>query len=167
MDKTALYKLSYGLYIVSSSLDGRRNGQIANTVFQVTSEPPAVAVAINKQNFTHEFISGSGKFSVSILAKTAPMKFIGLFGFRCGRDIDKFAEVNSRLGTSGVPVVLDHALAFLEAEVTGKLDCGTHTLFLGTVVDCGVLAEGEPMTYAYYHEVKGGKSPKTAPTYAG
>jgi flavin reductase (DIM6/NTAB) family NADH-FMN oxidoreductase RutF len=167
MDKTALFKISYGLYIVSSSLDGRSNGQIANTVFQVTSEPPTIAVAINKQNYTHGFISESKKFSVSVLEKETPMPFIGVFGFRCGRDFDKFAGVNVRMGMGGVPIVLDHAIAFLETEVMGEMDCGTHTIFLGKVVDCGVLAQGEPMTYAYYHEVKGGKSPKTAPTYAG
>ena len=167
MDKTALYKISYGLYIVSSAMKDRSNGQIANTVFQVTSEPPTIAVAINKQNYTHDFITESRKFSVSVLEKETPMKFIGAFGFRCGRDFDKFAGINFRTGTSGTPIVLDHALAFLETEVAGEMDCGTHTIFLGKVIDCGVLAEGEPMTYAYYHEVKGGKSPKAAPTYMG
>jgi flavin reductase (DIM6/NTAB) family NADH-FMN oxidoreductase RutF len=167
MDKAALSKISYGLYIVSSALGNRPNGQIINTVFQATSEPPTIAVAINKQNYTHDVITESRKFSISVLEKETPMKFIGTFGFRCGRDFEKFAGVNVRTGMSGVPIVLDHALAFLETEVAGEMDCGTHTIFLGKVIDCGVLAEGEPLTYAYYHEVKGGKSPKTAPTYAG
>jgi flavin reductase (DIM6/NTAB) family NADH-FMN oxidoreductase RutF len=145
----------------------RPSGQIANTVFQVTSEPPTIAVAINKQNYTHGFITESRKFSISVLEKETPMKFIGLFGFKCGRDINKFEGIHFRTGMSGVPIVLDHAVAFLETEVAGEMDCGTHTIFLGKVIDCGMLAEGEPMTYAYYHEVKGGKSPKAAPTYIG
>jgi rubredoxin len=92
------------------------------------------------------------------------MTLIGLFGFKCGRDIDKLDGVGTQIGTTGVPIVIDHAIAFIEAEVVGELDCGTHTIFLGQVVECDVLAAAEPMTYAYYHAVKGG-APKSAPTY--
>ena len=166
MDKAAFYKLSYGLYVVSSRKDNLFNGQIANTAFQVTSEPPTIAVGINKQNLTHEYIQASGKFAVSVLSKLAPMQLIGLFGFKCGRDINKFENLNIRLGKTGVPIVLDHTIAYIEAEVVNEMDCGSHTIFVGQVRDCGILnADEEPMTYAYYHEVKRGKSPKTAPTY--
>jgi len=165
MNKSAFYKLSYGLYVITSGKDGRFNGQIANTVFQVTSEPSTIAVSINKQNYTHEHIVESGRFAVSILEEAAPMTLIGQFGFKSGRDIDKFAGIGTRVGKTGVPIVTDHAVAFIEAEVVGNLDCGTHTIFLGRVVECDVLAAAEPMTYAYYHAVKGGKAPKTAPTY--
>jgi flavin reductase (DIM6/NTAB) family NADH-FMN oxidoreductase RutF len=92
MDKTAFYKLSYGLYVVSSRKDDHYNGQICNTAFQVTSEPPTLAVSINKQNLTHEYILASGKFNVSIISKSTPMPFIGHFGFKCGRDINKFGD---------------------------------------------------------------------------
>jgi len=166
MDKKAFYKLSYGLYIVSSVKEGKFNGQIANTAFQVTSEPPTVAVCINKQNLTHEFIQASGKFAVSVISKAVPMPFIGLFGFKCGRDINKFENVNIKLGESGVPIVLDNAIAYIEADVINQMDCGSHTIFVGQVRDCDILKEyEEPMTYAYYQEVKRGKAPKTAPTY--
>ncbi len=166
MDKAAFYKLSYGLYVVSSRKDDLFNGQIANTTFQVTSEPPTIAVGINKQNLTHEYIQASRKFAVSALSKSVPMQFIGLLGFKCGRDINKFDKLNIRLGTTGVPIVLDHAIAYIEAEVVNEMDCGSHTIFVGQVRDSGILnADEEPMTYAYYHEVKRGKSPKTAPTY--
>jgi flavin reductase (DIM6/NTAB) family NADH-FMN oxidoreductase RutF/rubredoxin len=166
MNKGAFYKLSYGLYVITSGNEGKSNGQIANTVFQVTSEPPTVAVSINKQNYTHEFIRASRLFAVSILNEATPMTMIGQFGFKCGREIDKFAGIGVRTGKTGVPIVTDHAIAYMEAEVTGELDCGTHTIFLGRVVECDVLdAAAEPMTYAYYHKVKGGKSPKNAPTY--
>ncbi|HET6459501.1 MAG TPA: flavin reductase [Syntrophales bacterium] len=166
MDNAAFYKLSCGLYVVSSRKDDLFNGQIANTTFQVTSEPPTIAVGINKQNLTHEYIQASRKFAVSAISKSVPMQFIGLLGFKCGRDINKFEKLNIRLGTTGVPIVLDHAIAYIEAEVINEMDCGSHTMFVGQVRDCGVFnADEEPMTYAYYHEVKRGKSPKTAPTY--
>ncbi len=166
MNKGAFYKLSYGLYVITSGKEGKFNGQIANTVFQVTSEPPAVTVSINKANYTHDFIRSSRRFAVSILEEATPMTMIGRFGFKCGRDIDKFDGIQVRTGITGVPVVTDHTVAFIEAEVIGEMDCGTHTLFLGKVVECDVLdAVAEPMTYAYYHKIKGGKSPKNAPTY--
>lgn len=165
MNKSAFHKISYGLYVVTSGKEGRFNGQIANTVFQVTAEPPTIAVSINKQNYTHECITESQRFAVSIIEEATPMTMIGLFGFKCGRDINKFEGTGTRIGTTGVPIVTDHAVAFIEAEVAGELDCGTHTIFLGRVVDCDVLGAGEPMTYAYYRAVKGGKSPKNAPTY--
>ena len=166
MNKAAFYKLSYGLYVITSGVEGKFNGQIANTVFQVTSEPPTVAVSINKQNYTHECIQSSRRFAVSILEEATPMTMIGQFGFKCGRGIDKFDGIQVRMGKTGVPIVTNHAVAFIEAEVTGEMDCGTHTLFLGLVVECDILdATAEPMTYAYYHKVKGGKSPKNAPTY--
>ena len=167
-DPKALWSMSYGLYIVSSrSADGKLNGQIANSVFQVTAEPPQVAVAINKGNLTHSYIEESGAFAVSVLSQDATMKFVGLFGFRSGRDVDKLSRANYKVGTIGAPVVLDYALSFLEAEVVEAVDLGTHTLFVGKVVAGEVLAEGTPLTYADYHEKKKGKAPEAAPTYRG
>jgi len=165
MDPRALHKIGYGLYVVSSKDGDRRSGQIANTVFQITSEPPKIAVAINKSNLTHELIQQSGVFGVSILSQDTPLSFIGDFGFRSGRQVDKFEGVNLREGKLGIPLVLDHALALLEARVTQSADAGTHTLFIGEIEDATVLRDGEPMTYAYYHLVKGGTEPKTAPVY--
>jgi len=165
MNLTALYNISYGIYIVSSKKEDRINGQIANTVFQTTSEPATIAVCINKKNLTHEFITKSRVFAVSVLEQETDMKFIGRFGFKSGRDIDKFDGVNYKLGVTGAPIVLEYSIAYLEAEVVSVIDVGTHTIFIGTIVDADILNEGEPMTYAYYHTVKKGKSPKTAPTY--
>jgi len=165
MNTKAFQKIGYGVYIICSKADGRINGQIANTAFQVTSDPPTIAISINKLNLTHEFIKSSKVFSVSILAKTAPMTLIGQFGFKCGRDVNKFEGIHHKIGVTGAPIVLEQTVSYIEAKVVNEMDCGTHTIFLGEVVDGDVLADGEPMTYAYYHEVKGGKSPKTAPTY--
>jgi len=165
MDKKALHKISYGLYIVSSKKGDKFNGQIANTVFQTTAEPPMVAICINKKNLTHEFIQKSKVFTISILSKETPMKFIGLFGFRSGRDLDKFKDVNYKSSATGVPIVLDNTIGYLECEVISSMDAKSHTLFLGKVLNAEIINGREPMTYAYYHEVKGGVSPKTAPTY--
>ncbi len=165
MDTTAFFKLSYGMYVVSSAVDGRLNGQIANTVFQITAEPATLAVSINKQNLTHEYIKESMRFTVSVLSKDAPMEFIGRFGFKSGRDIDKFEAINFDLSEGGIPYIIDYSLAWFLVKVDNMVDCGTHTLFIGRVVDTQSLSDGEPMTYAYYHQVKKGLSPKTAPTY--
>jgi flavin reductase (DIM6/NTAB) family NADH-FMN oxidoreductase RutF/rubredoxin len=165
MNRAALHKISYGVYIVTSGQNGKFNGQIANSIIQATSKPATLAICINKENYTHELIKASRKFIVNILSEGAPMTFIGLFGFKCGRDIDKLKETKAKTGVTGIPIVLDYTLGFIEAEVEGELDCGTHTIFLGKVVEADELGAGEPMTYAYYQNVKGGKSPKTAPTF--
>jgi rubredoxin/flavin reductase (DIM6/NTAB) family NADH-FMN oxidoreductase RutF len=153
------------MYVVASVKGDKFNGQISNTVFQITSEPPTVAVSINKQNLTHEFIRDSRVFAASILSQDTPLSFIGNFGFKSGRDIDKLAQVNYKVGKTGAPIVLDHTLGYLELKVISEVDVGTHTIFTGNLVEAETLRSGEPMTYAYYHEVKRGTAPKTAPTY--
>ena len=165
MDPRILHKISYGLYIICSKNEEKINGQIANALFQVTAEPATIAVSINKQNLTHEYIEKSNFFTVSILSENTPMGFIGNFGFKSGRDMDKFKDVEYKLGKAKSPIVLDNALACIEAKVIDKIDVGTHTIFIGRVEDAETLSEGKPMTYEYYHKVKGGVSPKTAPTY--
>jgi flavin reductase (DIM6/NTAB) family NADH-FMN oxidoreductase RutF len=104
MDKKALQKISYGLYVICSKNEQRNNGQIANAALQVTSDPPTIAVSINKQNCTHEYIQTSKTFTLSILSKKTPMKFIGTFGFQCGRDIDKFKDIAVTTGKNKVPI---------------------------------------------------------------
>ena len=165
MNLKALHKLGYGLYVVSSRKGDRFNAQIANAVIQVTSEPPAIAVCINKQNLTHEFIKDSGVFCVSVLSQDTPLSFIGHFGFKSGRDIDKLKGVGYTIGESQAPVVTENALACLEIRVIKEADVGTHTIFIGELTAADVFREGEPMTYAYYHKVKRGTTPKTAPSY--
>jgi ferric-chelate reductase [NAD(P)H] len=165
MNLIALHRLSYGLYVVGSGGGDRRNAQIANTVFQVISEPPSVAVSINKNNLTHEFIQQSQVFTVSVLGKTTPLSFIGRFGFKSGRDSDKLSGINYKEGETGAPVVMDNAVAYLEVRVNKEVDVGTHTIFIGELVAAEVLTEEECMTYEYYHRVKRGTTPKAAPVY--
>jgi ferric-chelate reductase [NAD(P)H] len=165
MDLKALYNISYGIYIVSSKKEDLINGQIANTVFQTTSEPATIAVCINKKNLTHEFITKSKVFAVSVLEQETDMKFIGRFGFKSGRDEDKFKGVNYKIGVTGSPIIMENTLAYMEAEIIMEMDAGTHTLFVGKVVEAGNIKKAKPLTYDYYHQIKKGVSPKTAPTY--
>ena len=165
MNLKALYAISYGLYVIGSKKGARLNGQIANTVIQVCSQPPTISVCINKGNLTHEFIKDSRVFTVSVLSQDTPLSFIGRFGFKSGRDIDKFDGINCRIGETQAPIILDHTLAYIEAKVIKDVEVGTHTTFTGELVGAEVLREGEPMTYAYYHQVKRGTTPKVAPAY--
>lgn len=165
MNLKALYSISYGLYVIGSRKEERLNGQTANTVIQVCSELPTISVCINRQNLTHEFIEDSRVFTVSILSQDTPLSFIANFGFKSGRDANKFDGVNYKIGETQAPIVLDHSLAYMEAKVIEDVDVGTHTIFVGQLVGAEVIREGEPMTYAYYRQVKRGPTPKTAPSY--
>jgi len=165
MNYKTLHKISYGLYIICSKNKEKINGQIANVVAQITSKPAIIAISINKENLTHEYIEKSKVFTISILTEETPMKFIGKFGFKTGKDIDKFENVNYKIGKTKAPIVTDNTLAFLEAEVLNKISCKTHTIFIAEVKEAEILTDDKAMTYEFYHDVKGGVSPKTAPTY--
>ena len=165
MNPKALFNISYGLYIVTSKNEDNINGQTANSLIQVTAEPPAIAIGLNNKNLTNEYIKKSKVFAVSIISQDAPLNLIGQFGFKSGRDTDKFENIHHKPGKTGAPIILDNTLAYLEAKVTHEMDVGTHTIFVGEIIESDVLKEGEPMTYAYYHQVKRGTTPKTAPTY--
>ncbi len=155
--------ITYGLYIVTSSADGQDGGLIVNTVFQVTAEPARVAISVNKSSFTHELISKSKIFAAMPLEQKTDLPFIGRFGFRTMRNFDKFAGLNVRRGVLGAPIVTEHTLSFLEAEVEQIIDVDTHSLFIGKVKNAGASdVQGEPLTYEYYHNVIKGKTPKGA-----
>jgi hypothetical protein len=130
-----------------------------------TSKPPTLAVSINKENYTHEFIKEGRSLAVNVLDRDTGMVFIGRFGFKCGRDIDKFDGVKYHLSPLGNPILEENSTAFLEVRIDKEVDVGTHTIFIGEVVDADIQSDGEPLTYAHYHLVKKGKAPKTAPTY--
>jgi flavin reductase (DIM6/NTAB) family NADH-FMN oxidoreductase RutF/rubredoxin len=165
IDYKALHLISYGLYVVSSKYGKKMNGQIVNTVVQVTAQPPRIAVSVNKHNLTHDYIQRSQIFSVSVLDENTPMRFIGLFGFKSGRDVDKLSKTKYEKGIADCPIVTDYTLGILEVKVINQIDVGTHTVFIGDVKSAKTLREGTPLTYATYHQIKGGKAPKTAPTY--
>ena len=122
-------------------------------------------MSINKKNLTHEYIDASKVFAASILCQKTPMTFIGTFGFKSGRDINKFEHVNYELGITKSPVLKDNCLGYFEAEVIDQLSVGTHTIFVGKVINDHLYSSEEALTYEYYQQVKGGRAPKTAPTY--
>ena len=163
MNKDVLLKLSYGLYIVGSRKDDLINGQIANSVFQLTHSPILLGMSINKENLTHQYIKESGQVSVSILSRSTPLEFIGHFGFKSGRSIDKFKDINYEVGITGVPFVLDHTTAYLEAEITDSLELGKHTLYIAQVITGQIHREDPSLTYQEY--LKKGSTPDRSPTY--
>ena len=154
----------YGVYIVSS-LDGERpTGCIANSIMQITSSPATVAVSVNHDNYTNGCIEKTGKFAFSIMAEDSDAGLIGNFGFRSGKDVDKFEHVDYEM-VQGIPVV-KFTCGYVVCKVINKMETATHTVFLGEVIDAGSYdGMGDAMTYAYYHNVVKGKSPKNAPTY--
>lgn len=165
MKLSAFHKLSYGLYLVATEFEGKKAGYIANTVFQVTSKPPLLAISCHKNNYSTEVIRQAGKFSVSVLKKDLDLKIIGDFGFMSGDELDKFAGVNTLTAVTGAPIVTNEALAWFDCTVHSEIDLGTHWLVIGEVQDSDLLSDEDPLTYAWYREKYKMFSPKNSPTY--
>lgn len=165
MDKTAFRSLTYGMYVASSLKDGKPVGCVANTFAQVTSSPAQASIALNKENYTTQGIRETGAFEVVSLAQTATMELIGAFGFHSSADTDKFEGFATQTSTQGIPYVAQQVCAHFSVKVTQEVDLGSHVLFIGEVVDADSFEGEEPMTYAYYHQVKGGKTPPKAPSF--
>lgn len=166
IDFEALFKISYGLYIVCSGDKEKGNGFISNSVFQVTAEPAQFAACCNKENYTAEFIRKYKAFSISVLHQDAPADIIGKFGYKTGRNIDKLDGVGLKIGETGVPIVLDESLAFMECKLVQTFDVGTHLIFIGELIQAEILDDNkELLTYAHYRKVRKGLAPKNAPTY--
>lgn len=165
MKVKAFHKLSYGLYLIAAEYQGKKSGYIANTVFQVTSEPPQMAISCHKDNFSAQIILNSGAFSASVLKREVNMKIIGDFGFMSSTDINKFAGINYLKGPSGSPIVTDSAVAWFDCKVVKSIDLGSHYLIIGEVIDSDELSDEEPLTYQYYREKYKMFSPKNSPTY--
>lgn len=163
MNKNAFRSMSYGVYVVTTWDNGRATGCTANSAMQITSDPATIAVSINHDNYTNSCIQESGRFAISILGENSDPGIIGAFGFFSGREKDKFDGVEQAI-KGCMPVVAD-ACSYAVCEVIDKMETSSHTVFLGRVVDADVLKSDTPMTYAYYHNVIKGKSPKNAPTY--
>jgi flavin reductase (DIM6/NTAB) family NADH-FMN oxidoreductase RutF/rubredoxin len=162
----ALFKISYGLYIVSAGDMQQGNGFISNTVFQVTAEPPMFATCCNKDNYTANLIEKSSAFAVSVLEQETSAEIISRFGYKSGKDTDKMNGLTLRMGESGVPIVMNNAVAILECRLVKTIDVGTHLMFIGELIQAEMIDDSkEPLTYLYYRQVKKGVAPKNAPTY--
>jgi ferric-chelate reductase [NAD(P)H] len=166
MDLSTLFKITYGMYILSSKDGDKINAQLSNTVVQISPEPATMLISVSKKNFTHELIEKSHVFTINIVSNICEMKDIGHFGFRTGRDYDKFESCKYKLGKNGAPIILDKTVGYVECEVINTMDCGSHTVFVGKVSDAGMInSDLVPMTYDYYHNVLKGKLSKNATHY--
>lgn len=151
MDQKAMYKLTYGLFVLSSAFDGKDSGCIINTAGQVTSEPNRISIAVNKANFTQELVQNSGKFNVSILSEEADFELFRHFGFQSGRTADKFAGYAAcKRSANGLYYVTAGTNAYISASVEQSIDLGSHTLFIAAVDDMDVLSDAASATYEYY-----------------
>lgn len=167
MDATALYKFQSGLYVVSAQSEDDTGACIINTGLQLTSDPLQVEVVVNKQNHTEGVIAKAGHFALTVVTETANMLYIGRFGFRTSADYDKFDGIEHETTILGDPYTPENAACVLACEVVKTLDVGTHTIFVGKVVDAKNLSADTPMTYAYYHSVLKGKTPPKASSFIG
>ena len=152
MDSKTMYKLTYGLFVLTANENGKDNGCIINTGIQVTSEPNRVAFAVNKSNYTHDMITRTKKFTLSIISQDADFELFKHFGFQSGRDVDKFAGfTDCKRGFNDVNYITKGTNGFIAGWVTEAIDLGSHTLFVATVTDMEVLSEVPSMDYGYYH----------------
>lgn len=164
MDAMVFRKMSYGVYILTTMDGNRPTGCTVNSIMQITSEPATIAVSVNHENYTNECIEKEQKFAFNILSEQSDPSIIGVFGFQSGKDTDKFEGITWE-PKCGVPV-LSGTNGYVVCNVIDKMETSTHTVFLGEVVEGELLDAKTPqMTYAYYHQVIRGKSPKNAPTY--
>lgn len=146
-----MYKISYGLFVVTTHKGNIDNGCITNTIAQVTSEPNQISVTINKTNYTHDLIVETGQFTASIISQEADFELFKHFGFQSGRSVDKFANfTDCQRSSNGDLYITKGTNAYISAEVVQKIDLGTHTLFIGKVSDMEVLSEALSATYEYY-----------------
>ena len=150
-DLTALFKIGYGLYVVTSNDGKKDNGLIVNTVTQVTNTPNRIAVTINKDNYSHHVIKQTGQMNINCLTVEAPFKVFEAFGFRSGRNVDKFADCESLRSDNGLVFLPRYINSFMSLKVEQYVDLDTHGMFICSVTEARVLSDKETMTYSYYH----------------
>lgn len=151
MDKKTMYKLTYGLFILTSSCDGKDSGCIINTAGQVTSEPNRISIAVNKANFTQELVQKNGKFNLSILSEAADFELFRHFGFQSGRTVDKFASfTDCSRSKNGLYYITAGTNGYISATTEQAIDLGSHTLFIASVDDMEILSDIPSASYAYY-----------------
>lgn len=153
IEPTAMFKLSYGLFVLTAKDGNKDNGCIINTVMQVTDSPKRISIAVNKANFTHDMILKTGVFNVSVLSEEAKFGIFERFGFSSGRDTDKFDNFNNiSRSENGLIYLTESANALLSGRVIDTRDCGTHTEFFADVTEAKLLSDAPSMTYQYYFD---------------
>ena len=151
MDKKAMYRLSYGLFVLTAREAEKDNGCIINTAIQAASEPNQLSICVNKANHTHDMILRTGKFTVSILSQKAEFELFRHFGFQSGRDVNKFEAFDKcERGTNGLYYITEGTNAYISVTVKKTEDLGSHTMFIGEITDMEVLSDIPSVTYEYY-----------------
>ena len=151
MDKKAMYKLSYGLFVLTARDGEKDNGCIINTAIQAASEPNQLSICVNKANYTHDMIERTGKFTVSVLSEQADFELFKHFGFQSGRDVDKFTNFTGcARGADGLYYITEGTNAYISVTVDKTVDLGSHTMFIGEITDMAVLSDTPSTTYEYY-----------------
>lgn len=151
MDTSVMFKIGYGLYVLTAKDDAKDNGCIINTVMQVTSNPLQVAIAVNKKNYTNEMIQKTRKFNLSILSEKADFEIYKHFGYQSGREVDKFASfTEAKRSPNGVLYITKGTNAYISAYVQQEVDLGTHSLFIAQLVTAESLSDDKSATYDYY-----------------
>ena len=153
MDNKAMYKLSYGLFVLTTKSGDKVNGCITNTAIQVASEPNQISFAVNKSNYTHDLVMESRKANISVISEDAAFDLFKHFGFQSGRDVNKFADfTDCAAALNGIPYITKGTNAFFSIDVKQSIDLGSHTLFIGEIEDMQVLSAAPSATYTYYQE---------------
>lgn len=147
---SALFKIGYGLYVITSNDGKKDNGMIGNTVAQVASSPNRIMVSINKGNYSHDVIKETGKMNVNCLSVEAPFSVFQNFGFQSGRNADKFADGVAKRSANGLAVLTQYVNACISLQVEEYIDMDSHGMFLCSVTEEMILGEKETMTYTYY-----------------
>ena len=152
MDKKAMYKLTYGLFVLTAREGEKDNGCIINTAMQVTTTPNRMIVVVNKQNYTHDMILRTKKFNVSCLSEEATFDVFQHFGFQSGKDTDKMPDGSYPRAENGIMYLKEKACAYISENVVAETDLGTHTMFLADVTDAVVLSDAAPVSYSFYQK---------------
>lgn len=154
LNTKSMFKISYGLYVLTVKNCGFSNGCIINTCAQLTSSPLTICVTLNKTDYSHYMLMQSGEFNVSIIDETAEFSLFKRFGFSSGRWENKLFDFNENtaMGKNKIPYVKNNTCAYISARVIKTIAMHTHTMFIAEVTDCEVLSENPPMTYGFYHK---------------
>lgn len=152
IDNTAVFKLSYGLYVLTARDGKKDNGCIINTAMQVADNPVRIAVSVNKKNFTHDMMKKTGEFNLSVLTESVPFFVFQHYGFKSGRDTDKIMGDSLPRGENGIVYLADYTNAFISCKVIEEADCGSHTVFIAEITESRVLSDEKSVTYQYYFD---------------
>lgn len=166
MSKKAFDTLSYGIYIATSTFEGKDAGCVINSLQQATSSfPQKFIITMNKYNFTREIAEKSGLITVSVLSKDTNKDLINEFGFKSSRVTNKFSSFQTERDSNGVLYIKDATIAMLSLKIVDQMDLGSHVAFACEVTDSAVLGDAEPLTAAYYRDLMNGKTAPNAPTF--